>query len=37
MYAISFDLKVDTLKQEYGGPYNKAYDEVRQELEALGF
>ena len=37
MYAIAFDLNVDTLKQEYGDPYNKAYDEVRQELEALGF
>lgn len=37
MYAIAFDLKIDTLKKEYGEPYNKAYDEIRQELEALGF
>lgn len=37
MYAIAFDLKVDELKKEYGEPYNKAYDEVRQELEKLGF
>lgn len=37
MYAIAFDLKVDTLKRTYGEPYNKAYDEVRQELELLGF
>lgn len=37
MYAIAFDLKVDDLKRNYGEPYNKAYDEVRQELEKLGF
>ena len=37
MYAIAFDLGVDDLKREYGEPYNKAYDEVRQELENLGF
>lgn len=37
MYAIAFDLKIDELKKEYGEPYNKAYDEVRQELEKLGF
>jgi virulence-associated protein VapD len=37
MYAIAFDLKIDDLKREYGEPYNGAYDEIRQELEALGF
>ncbi|WP_120946256.1 endoribonuclease VapD [Helicobacter labacensis] len=37
MYALAFDLKIENLKQEYGTPYNKAYDDVRQELEALGF
>lgn len=37
MYAIAFELKVDTLKHEYGEPYNRAYDEIRQELEKLGF
>ena len=37
MYAISFDLKIDDLKKTYGEPYNRAYDEIRQELEALGF
>ena len=37
MYAIAFDLKIDDLKKEYGDPYNKAYDEIRQELEMLGF
>ena len=37
MYAIIFDLKIDDLKREYGEPYNGAYDEVRQELENIGF
>ena len=37
MYAISFDLKIDDLKKTYGEPYNRAYDEIKQELEALGF
>lgn len=37
MYAIAFDLKIDDLKKNYGEPYNRAYDEVRQELEILGF
>lgn len=37
MYAIAFDLKIDVLKAEYGEPYNRAYDEIRQELESIGF
>ena len=37
MYAIAFDLKIEDLKREYGEHYNGAYDEIRQELEALGF
>ena len=37
MYAIAFDLKIDDLKKNYGDPYNRAYDEIRQELEMLGF
>lgn len=37
IYTIAFDLKIDDLKKEYGEPYNKAYDEIRQELETLGF
>ena len=37
MYAIAFDLKIDELKKVYGEPYNKAYDEIRQELEKHGF
>lgn len=37
MYAVAFDLKIDDLKRAYGEPYNRAYDEIRQELEELGF
>lgn len=37
MYAIAFDFKKDDLKREYGNPYNRAYDEIRQELELLDF
>jgi len=37
MYAIAFDLKIDDLKREFGEPYNKAYDDIRQEMETLGF
>ncbi|NWO19935.1 virulence associated protein VapD [Leptotrichia sp. oral taxon 223] len=36
MYAIAFDLKIDDLKKNYGDSYNRAYDEIRQELEILG-
>ena len=37
MVALIFDLKIDDLKREYGDPYNRAYDEIRRELEQLGF
>lgn len=37
MYAIAFDLKIEDLKEFYGEPYNKAYDEIRQELDEFGF
>ncbi|HIW76720.1 virulence protein [Gordonibacter sp.] len=37
MYAIAFDLKIDTLKDAYGEPYNGAYAEIQRELEDLGF
>ncbi len=37
MYAITFDLKIEDLKTHYGEQHNKAYDEIRQELETLGF
>ena len=37
MYAISFDMEVAKLKEHYGEPYNKAYDEIRVMLNDLGF
>lgn len=37
MYAIAFDMKIDDLRKNYGDPYNSAYDEIRQEMEDLGF
>ncbi|WRF73048.1 hypothetical protein FNE42_01555 [Helicobacter pylori] len=32
MYALAFDLKIEILKKEYKEPYNKVYDDLRQEL-----
>ena len=32
-----FDMRIDELKKYYGDPYNAAYDEIRQEMDALGF
>ena len=37
MFALSFDMVVSELKQYYGEPYNNAYYEIRQILEANGF
>lgn len=37
MYAISFDLKIDTLKKIYDEPYNGAYKEIETELITYGF
>lgn len=37
MYGIVFDIEIDTLKKCYGDSYNKAYDEIRQELKEVGF
>ncbi len=37
MYAIAFDMKIEDLKKNYGEPYNAAYDEIRQEMDMLGF
>ncbi len=37
MYAISFDMEVSKLKEHYGEPYNKAYDEIRVMMDELGF
>lgn len=37
MYGIVFDLEIDVLKRWYGDSYNRAFDEIRHELEQLGF
>lgn len=37
MYAVSFDMEVAKLKDHYGEPYNKAYDEIRVIMKELGF
>ncbi len=37
MYAIAFDLKIEIFKKNMENPANKAYDDLRQELELLGF
>ena len=35
MFAIAFDLIVTDLKKEYGGPYNAAYYEIKEELKKV--
>jgi virulence-associated protein VapD len=37
MYAIAFDMDIDSLRQHYGDPYNGAYLEFRRVLERYGF
>ena len=37
MYAISFDMEVSKLKENYGEPYNGAYDEIKKTMDKLGF
>lgn len=37
MYAISFDMDIESLRQAYGDPYNNAYIEIRRVLERHGF
>ncbi len=37
MYAISFDLDIESLRQAYGDPYNHAYRDIRGVLNRLGF
>lgn len=37
MYAIAFDMDIDSLKQNYGDPYNNAYSEIRAILKKHGF
>jgi virulence-associated protein VapD len=37
MFAISFDLDIESLRQTYGDPYNNAYREIRMLLKEHGF
>jgi len=37
MYAISFDMDIGKLKEHYGEPYNKAYDEIQLLMDDLDF
>jgi len=37
LYAISFDMDIESLKQNYGDPYNSAYGEIRKLLQKKGF
>lgn len=37
MYAVSFDMEISKLKENYGDPYNPAYDEIRKTMDNLGF
>jgi virulence-associated protein VapD len=37
MYAIVFDMDIESLRRNYGDPYNNAYLEIRKVLEAHGF
>lgn len=37
MYAISFDMDIQSLRDNFGDPYNNAYLEIRRILERHGF
>jgi virulence-associated protein VapD len=37
VYAIAFDMDIESLRQAYGDPYNIAYTEIRRVLERHGF
>ena len=37
LYAITFDMDFDSLKLNYGDPYNNAYAEIRRVLQRQGF
>ncbi len=37
MYALSFDMSVSALQENYGEPYNNAYFEIKQMLMQNGF
>ncbi len=37
VYAIAFDMDIESLRLTYGGPCNNAYSEIRKVLEQHGF
>jgi virulence-associated protein VapD len=37
MYAIAFDMDIESLRLNYGDPYNNAYLEIRRVLQRHGF
>ncbi len=37
MYAIAFDMDIESLKLNYGDPYNNAYGEIAKILQRKGF
>ena len=37
MYAIAFDMDIESLRVNYGDPYNGAYGEIRRVLQGHGF
>jgi virulence-associated protein VapD len=37
VYAIAFDMDIESLKNNYGVPYNNAYCEIRRILKKHGF
>jgi virulence-associated protein VapD len=37
VYAIAFDMDIESLRENYGDPYNGAYLEIRRTLQKHGF
>lgn len=37
MYAIAFDMDIESLRAQYGDPYNNAYTKIRRILQEHGF
>ncbi|SRR5216684_550432 len=37
MYAIAFDMDIESLRMNYGDPYNNAYLEIKRVLQKHGF
>src|SRR5437762_1579044 len=37
MYAIAFDMDIESLRTNYGDPYNNAYLEIRKVMQRHGF